>query len=106
MLGDMLELGDEELEMHRALSELEQIRAVDVIHCVGPRMKTLYDALPEVQRGRWFETAPELAERIHALVHARDIVLVKGSKGSKVSLVVDALRKLGHAAPKSEEEGA
>ena len=27
---------------------------------------------------------------------AGDVVLVKGSKGSKVSVVVDAIRKLGH----------
>ena len=106
VLGDMLELGGDEIDMHRALSELDAIRGVDVVHCVGTRMKALYDALPETQRGRWFETAHELSERVHAFVHARDIVLVKGSKGSKVSLVVDALRKLGHAAPKSEEEGA
>jgi UDP-N-acetylmuramoyl-tripeptide--D-alanyl-D-alanine ligase len=36
-------------------------------------------------------------------VDAGDILLVKGSKGSKVSLVVDALRKLGHAAPQSDK---
>jgi UDP-N-acetylmuramoyl-tripeptide--D-alanyl-D-alanine ligase len=33
--------------------------------------------------------------RAHALVDAGDVVLVKGSKGSKVSLVVEAFRKLG-----------
>ena len=106
VLGDMLELGGGEMKMHRELSELQTMSEVDIVHCVGPRMRALYDVLPEMQRGRWFETASELSERIHALVHARDIVLVKGSKGSKVSLVVDALRKLGHAAPKSEEKGA
>jgi len=30
------------------------------------------------------------------MIDAGDVVLVKGSKGSKVSLVVDAIRKLGH----------
>jgi UDP-N-acetylmuramoyl-tripeptide--D-alanyl-D-alanine ligase len=69
-------------------------------------MRALYQNLPEAQRGRWYEQAPDMAERIHSLIHARDILLVKGSKGSKVSLVVDALRKLGHSAPQSEEEGA
>ncbi|MDZ7907380.1 MAG: hypothetical protein U5N10_03525 [Gemmobacter sp.] len=32
-----------------------------------------------------------------ALIDAGDVVLVKGSKGIKVSLIVDALRKLGQA---------
>ena len=34
-----------------------------------------------------------------------DVVLVKGSKGSRVSKVVDAIRKLGHPQP-STAEGA
>lgn len=106
VLGDMLELGTDELDMHRALAGLDSIGAISVIHCVGPRMRALYQNLPEAQRGRWYEQAPDMAERIHSLIHARDILLVKGSKGSKVSLVVDALRKLGHSAPQSEEEGA
>jgi UDP-N-acetylmuramoyl-tripeptide--D-alanyl-D-alanine ligase len=33
---------------------------------------------------------------VSRLVDAGDVVLVKGSKGSKVSLIVDAIRKLGH----------
>ena len=45
--------------------------------------------------GDWAETAVELAARARSLIDAGDIILVKGSKGSKVSLVVDALRKMG-----------
>ena len=60
-------------------------------------MRALWDALPQNRRGEWHDTAPALAARAHHLVDAGDVVLVKGSKGSKVSLVVDALRKLGQA---------
>ena len=38
----------------------------------------------------------------NSLFDAGDILLVKGSKSSKVSLVVDALRKLGQSAPHIE----
>jgi UDP-N-acetylmuramoyl-tripeptide--D-alanyl-D-alanine ligase len=66
-------------------------------------MRALWQALPRGQRGDWVETAAELAPRARALIDAGDIVLVKGSKGSKVSLVVDGLRKLGQAvAPKNK----
>jgi UDP-N-acetylmuramoyl-tripeptide--D-alanyl-D-alanine ligase len=58
-------------------------------------MKSLWDILPARQRGEWRESAAELAGRARLLVDAGDVVLVKGSKGSKVSLVVDALRRLG-----------
>jgi len=93
VLGDMLELGDDEAEMHRALADLPFIRNLDVIHCVGPRMQAAWQALPENKRGKWCDTAQELADGITRVIDAGDVVLVKGSKGSKVSLVVDALRR-------------
>ena len=102
VLGDMLELGPDEIAMHRGLADLPFLAVIDVIHCVGPRMRALWEALPRGKRGEWNETAPEMAARAQRLVDAGDVVLVKGSKGSKVSLVVDALRKLGQAAPQAE----
>jgi UDP-N-acetylmuramoyl-tripeptide--D-alanyl-D-alanine ligase len=59
-------------------------------------MRNLWDALPEEKRGRWAATAAELVPMASRLDDAGDVVLVKGSKGSKVSLIVDAIRKLGH----------
>jgi UDP-N-acetylmuramoyl-tripeptide--D-alanyl-D-alanine ligase len=75
-----------------------------VVHCVGPRMRSLYEALPEAARGRWVETVQDILPEVHRCVDAGDVVLVKGSKGSKVSLVVDVLRKLGQRRPNSETE--
>jgi UDP-N-acetylmuramoyl-tripeptide--D-alanyl-D-alanine ligase len=102
ILGDMLELGPTEAELHAAIARHPGLEAVHVIHCVGPRMKALHAALPRAQRGDWVETAAELAPRARSLIDAGDILLVKGSKGSKVSLVVDVLRKMGQAAAPKE----
>ena len=93
ILGDMLELGEDETALHVALADLPFVADLDVIHCVGPRMRTLWKALPDHKRGEWYETAQELADRALRVIDAGDVVLVKGSKGSKVSLVVDALRR-------------
>jgi len=95
VLGDMLELGPTEAALHADLARHPMIARIHLIHCVGPRMRHLWQALPEARRGEWRETAAELAARAHLLADAGDVVLVKGSKGSKVSMVVDALRKLG-----------
>lgn len=95
ILGDMLELGAGEIAAHEALARYPAMAAVQLVHCVGPRMRALWQALPKEQRGEWHETAQALVARIHHLADAGDVVLIKGSKGSKVSLVVDALRKLG-----------
>ncbi len=105
ILGDMLELGPSEGALHAAIATHPGLATIDIIHCVGPRMKALFAALPRNQRGQWVETAPELASLARHLIDAGDIVLVKGSKGAKTSLVVDALRKMGQgSAPKEGTE--
>jgi len=104
ILGDMLELGPTETELHAALAADPSMPAVTVVHCVGPRMRALYEALPEAARGRWVESVQDILPEVHRCVDAGDVVLVKGSKGSKVSLVVDVLRKLGQRSPNPETE--
>ena len=102
ILGDMLELGEGEVQMHRDLASNKHLQSVHLIHCAGPLMHHLWQALPEDQRGQWAQTAAELVPKVPRLVDAGDVVLVKGSKGSKVSEIVDAIRKLGHRRLKEE----
>lgn len=102
ILGDMLELGPTEIALHKAIADHPGLSNIATIHCVGPRMRALHASLPRAQRGHWAETADDLATRARQLVDAGDIVLVKGSKGSKVSLVVDALRKMGQGTAPTE----
>ncbi|RYH02679.1 UDP-N-acetylmuramoyl-tripeptide--D-alanyl-D-alanine ligase [Salipiger sp. IMCC34102] len=96
ILGDMLELGPEEVEMHASLAASPHLKSLDAVHCTGPRMRALFDALPAELRGQWSPDADDLAAMAGRLVGPGDVVLVKGSKGSHVSRVVDAIRKLGH----------
>jgi len=93
-LSDMLELGASAAQNHRALADLPAMAKIDVVHCAGPMMQHLHAALPFAKRGQWFETAPDMAAKAHRLIDAGDVVMVKGSKGSKAALVVDAIRKL------------
>ncbi|MGX0877430.1 UDP-N-acetylmuramoyl-tripeptide--D-alanyl-D-alanine ligase [Roseovarius sp. MBR-154] len=103
VLGDMLELGTTENALHAALAALPAMQAVHEVHCVGPRMRALHAALPRDKRGRRVDRAEDLAREAHRLVDAGDVVLVKGSKGSQVSLIVTALRRAGR---KMEEDVA
>ncbi len=104
VLGDMLELGATEEALHAAIADLPALQSVATIHCVGPRMRALYARLPQRQRGEWVQTAAELVPRARRLFDAGDVVMVKGSKGIQVSLVVDALRKLGQSQPPQTHE--
>jgi UDP-N-acetylmuramoyl-tripeptide--D-alanyl-D-alanine ligase len=78
---------------------------VAVVHCVGPAdAATSGRRCPSAGAG-WVRDGGRTGRRVHRLVDAGDVVLVKGSKGSKVSRVVDAIRKLGHAAPRPGQGG-
>ena len=99
ILGDMLELGPNEAALHAAVADHPAMATTATVHCVGPRMAHLWQALPADRRGRQGPQADDLGARVHQLVRPGDVVLVKGSKGSYVSRVVDALRNLGHATP-------
>jgi UDP-N-acetylmuramoyl-tripeptide--D-alanyl-D-alanine ligase len=104
ILGDMLELGPQEMAMHAAMADDPSMSTVSVVHCVGPRMKALHEALDPTQRGRWTATPEDIIPHLPRMVDAGDVVLVKGSKGSRVSVVVDAIRKLGQRAPTQDQE--
>ncbi|WP_194094480.1 UDP-N-acetylmuramoyl-tripeptide--D-alanyl-D-alanine ligase [Marivivens aquimaris] len=105
ILGDMLELGTDEAAMHARMADDPSMADVDVVHCAGPLMRHLFEALPEDQRGHYTKTAQDMLQDVSRLVDTGDVVLVKGSKGSKISLVVDALRKLGQRRTTTDHEG-
>ena len=95
-LGDMKELGTTEKELHKAIASLPAVENIDKIHCVGPLMGELYEILPIEKRGRWCETAEEMAKGVARDLHAGDIVAAKGSLSMGMARIVDAIRKLGH----------
>jgi UDP-N-acetylmuramoyl-tripeptide--D-alanyl-D-alanine ligase len=97
VLTDMLELGDQATALHAGLAETIEVAGLDLVHAAGPQMRHLYEALPASRRGVWAETAADLAGQASALAQPGDIVMVKGSNGSKASLVAKALAALDTA---------
>ncbi|MEO0401346.1 MAG: UDP-N-acetylmuramoyl-tripeptide--D-alanyl-D-alanine ligase [Pseudomonadota bacterium] len=95
-VGDMKELGADGPAMHAALAELEAMGAVDVVHCIGPLMQKLHDALPSQKQGMWAATSDEMAPQVARHLDSGDVVLVKGSLSMKLAVIVDAIRKMGH----------
>jgi UDP-N-acetylmuramoyl-tripeptide--D-alanyl-D-alanine ligase len=57
ILGDMLELGPTETALHEAIADTPGLAAIDIIHCVGPRMRALYARLPRQPARRMGRTA-------------------------------------------------
>lgn len=100
ILGDMKELGPSSRDLHLALGDLAALDHIDLVHCIGPLMRTLHHALPEPKRGLWAATSAEMAQGLHAHLDSGDVVLVKGSLSMNLALIVDAIRKMGHGESK------
>ena len=88
----MLELGETTPELHRELARPVDAAGVDVVFACGPHMKSLYDALPDQQRGAYAELSEGLLAAVLDTVTAGDVVMIKGSLGSDMGLLVNALR--------------
>ncbi|MCA8932819.1 MAG: UDP-N-acetylmuramoylalanyl-D-glutamyl-2, 6-diaminopimelate--D-alanyl-D-alanine ligase, partial [Rhodospirillaceae bacterium] len=97
VLGDMLELGEDAPRLHAELAEAIAAAKVDLVHCCGPLCRHLYDALPKDLRGTWAEASGGLTEAVLGGVAKGDVVLVKGSLGSRMKPIVEALYALDTA---------
>jgi UDP-N-acetylmuramoyl-tripeptide--D-alanyl-D-alanine ligase len=97
VLGDMLELGSESRDAHRDLAAAITGAKVDLVFTVGAMMALLFSELPADAQGAHFHNAEDLAEPLKAALRSGDVVLVKGSAGSRMGVVVEALKSNGEA---------
>lgn len=93
VLGDMLELGPREADLHRELADAVIESGADVVHASGPLMKHMYDALPAKRRGAWAPNSTGLQSHLPNAIRSGDVVMVKGSDGARMAPVVAAIRK-------------
>jgi UDP-N-acetylmuramoyl-tripeptide--D-alanyl-D-alanine ligase len=93
VLGDMLELGPEGPKLHQELAEVVDGAGVDVVFACGELMGSLFEALPADRRGAYTKTAEELAPKLVGAVGPGDAIMVKGSLGSRMAPLVEALKR-------------
>jgi UDP-N-acetylmuramoyl-tripeptide--D-alanyl-D-alanine ligase len=89
VLGDMLELGSAEAELHREVGALAAASGVDLLVTVGPRAVAMLEAFD----GDFYAVADaaEAAALVGELIEAGDVVLVKASRGVGLEVVAEAL---------------
>ena len=97
VLGDMLELGDLSQELHEELAPAVLSAEVELLFTVGPNMAHLREKLPRSMHALHAEKASDLAAAIADLIRDGDVVLVKGSLGTGMKPIVEALeaRRVG-----------
>lgn len=101
VLGDMLELGPEAPRLHAALADALMAANVDLVFTAGPGMAHLAAALPKAVRGGHADDSAALAPLVTAAVRPGDVITVKGSLGSRMAVVVEALTRLDPGPPKA-----
>jgi UDP-N-acetylmuramoyl-tripeptide--D-alanyl-D-alanine ligase len=93
VLGDMLELGPAGPDLHRGLADAVKASNIDLVYCCGPLMRNLWDALSPAKRGGYAENSAGLEAEVVATIRAGDAIMVKGSLGSKMKIIVNALER-------------
>jgi len=91
ILGDMLELGEDAEAMHAGLATAIDDAAADVLYACGPNMAHLWNKVPAGRRGAYAATSQELKAAVVGDVRPGDVIMVKGSLGSRMGPLVDAL---------------
>lgn len=91
VLTDMLELGDQSADLHTRLAEAVEQAGIDLVFSAGSHMRHLHDALDPARRGAHAPSADQIAPVVCEAVREGDVVMVKGSNGSKAATIAVAL---------------
>ncbi len=88
LLGDMLELGSESVMFHKNLLKSIIEYSVDKVYTVGKLMLELDKLLPGNIRGMHFNSSNHLKSDLASIIQDNDVILIKGSRGVEMNLVV------------------
>jgi UDP-N-acetylmuramoyl-tripeptide--D-alanyl-D-alanine ligase len=95
VLGDMLELGEDEQVYHEELANQIVTMHLEGIALYGPRMKWLYDELRKREvtvRLLWTENDYEpIAAILREMTDSNSVILLKGSRGMELEHVIQAV---------------
>ncbi len=94
VLGDMLELGEEAPELHERLAAPLAEENIDLVFTAGRHMARLARALDPGMLGGHADNSERLEAMVLEAVAPGDVVVVKGSAGSRTGRIVEALLAL------------
>lgn len=96
VLGDMFELGEDELKLHGEVGEHAGKSSVDLLICVGERSKVMAEEARKYSKHMVLHYADreEVIEKIGTLLKKGDTILVKASHGMGFDKIVEHLQNI------------
>ncbi len=88
--------------LHAALDDDLQRNRIDLVFAAGPLSRHLFDAVAPEKRGAWAETAAALEPLVAEALRPGDIVMVKGSNGSRLHALAAGLKNR-YPAPETQK---
>ncbi|MCK9304787.1 MAG: UDP-N-acetylmuramoyl-tripeptide--D-alanyl-D-alanine ligase [Bacteroidales bacterium] len=92
ILGDMLELGEESVNEHRAVLKYISGMKSDIMLFVGSQFRAAAAGNPAFSSAKFFTDSLELKEYIAKNPVSGKTILIKGSRGTRLERVIDLLR--------------
>jgi UDP-N-acetylmuramoyl-tripeptide--D-alanyl-D-alanine ligase len=93
ILGDMLELGEQGADLHRSLKNAVLATGASRVFLVGKAIEPLADDLDEALVAGRARRIEDLLEPILSSLAFGDAVMVKGSKGVRLALLVEQIKQ-------------
>ncbi|MBR0351929.1 MAG: UDP-N-acetylmuramoyl-tripeptide--D-alanyl-D-alanine ligase [Oscillospiraceae bacterium] len=92
ILGDMLELGEDEIELHAEIGRYASDKGVELMYSAGPLSLHISDSFRK--GGKHFEDVNELISEVSSRIRENDIILIKASRGMHFERIAKALGNL------------
>lgn len=89
VLGDMLELGENEIQYHKDVLEKALSIRADKIYIYGERMKKAYNILGRDEKIEYYSEKSQIREAIKEEFPKMKAVLLKGSRGMKMEEIIE-----------------
>ena len=92
VLGDMLELGENEDSLHADIGSYATVKGVDLVYTCGPLSANI--SMSFIRDGRHYDDVDELISDLGSVIKQGDVILIKASRGMRFERITEALKKL------------
>lgn len=94
ILGDMFELGENQVDMHKEVGKYAAQKNIDFIICIGELSKNTYESALDfgIKKALYFETKEEFFNSDKNILNKGDNILVKASHGMEFKDIVEYLK--------------